>query len=357
MKIVDRSQGRNKVLNDNVDSVIVQKDVMRVVDLNGLQARLTRHFREVLSIRMDTHSWPLETSLPAFLRENYAFLQAKVLGVPCLFLVDRAVHPPTPAAIRKHIFEVQKQWHWEVVYAAAGMDSARRKQLIDQKVPFVMPGNQIYLPMLGIDLREHFKNARGAEERLSPAAQAAFLHALQHPDKGFLSPQEMADSLGYSSMSMSRAFDELESAGLGRGSTAGKRRLMELAGAKSDLWERALPLLRSPVAESMPVPRDLLDGPAAGLTALAAYTRLAEPRMPVIAVSTAMWRPIRNKRAHGQIGGTDDPLVEVEAWIYPPKAVVDGPVVDRLSLFLSLRGTTDERVETALGELLAGMKW
>ena len=132
---------------------------------------------------------------------------------------------------------------------------------------------------------------------------------------------------------------------------------MELADAQRDLWEKALPLLRSPVAESMPMPRDLLDGPAAGLTALASYTSIAEPRMPVIAVSAAAWRPIRNKLVHEQLGGTDAPLVEVEAWIYPPTAVVDGPVVDRLSLFLSLRGTTDERVEAALDELLAGMKW
>jgi hypothetical protein len=107
----------------------------------------------------------------------------------------------------------------------------------------------------------------------------------------------------------------------------------------------------------MNVPTDLLDGPAAGLTALAFYTSIAEPRIPVIAVSAATWRPIRNRLAHEQPGETDAPQVEVEAWTYPPRAVLDGPVVDRLSLFLSLRGTTDERVEAALGELLAGMKW
>jgi hypothetical protein len=132
---------------------------------------------------------------------------------------------------------------------------------------------------------------------------------------------------------------------------------MELPGTKGDLWERALPLLRSPVTESMTVPKDLLDGPAAGLTALALYASIAEPRMPVIAVSAIAWRPIRNRLVHEQPGETDGPQVEMEAWTYPPKAVLDGPVVDRLSLFLSLRGTTDERVEAALGELLAGMKW
>jgi hypothetical protein len=330
---------------------------MKVSDLNDIQGRLTRHFREVLSIGMELKRWPGETSLPAFLRETYAFLAAGVLGTRCLFLVDRAVHLTTPAAIRKHIFEVLKRWDGEVVYVAAAIDSARRKQLIDQNVPFVVPGNQVYLPMLGIDLREHFKSVRGAGQSLSPAAQAAFLHILQHPDKGALSTQEVAGSLGYSSMSMSRTFDQLESAGLGRSSSAGKRRLMELAGPRRDLWERALPLLRSPVAESIPMPRDLLHGPAAGLSALASYTSIAEPRMPVIAVPVDPWRSVRNKLVHQQPGGTDAALVEVEAWIYPPKAVADGPVVDRLSLYLSLGATTDERVEAALGELLAGMKW
>jgi hypothetical protein len=40
---------------------------MKVVDQNGLEEQLTRHFREVLSIGLDVTRWPGETSLPAFL--------------------------------------------------------------------------------------------------------------------------------------------------------------------------------------------------------------------------------------------------------------------------------------------------
>ena len=40
-------------LNDHVDSVILQRSIMKVVDQNGLQARRMRHFREVLSTGMD----------------------------------------------------------------------------------------------------------------------------------------------------------------------------------------------------------------------------------------------------------------------------------------------------------------
>ena len=330
---------------------------MKMVDQDALEARLKRHFREVLSIGIDPKRWPGGALLPAFLREAYSFLAATVLGTQCLFMMERGRQPDTPAAIRKHLFEVGKRWDGGVVYVAAGIDSARRKQLIDQKVPFVVPGNQVYLPMLGIDLREHFKSVRGSAESLSPAAQAAFLHVLHRGEKGALSPKEMAAALGYSSMSMSRAFDELESAGIGTHFIKGKRRLMDLAGPRRVLWEEALPLLRSPVAQSMPMPGDLVKGQAAGLTALAAYTSLAEPRIPITAIAGAVWRPIRNKLVHGQLSGTDSPVAEVEAWTYPPTAVADGPVVDRLSLYLSLRGTSDERVEAALEELLEGMTW
>ena len=109
---------------------------------------------------------------------------------------------------------MQKRWDGEVIYVTAGTDSARRKQLIDQKVPFVVPGNQVYLPMLGIDLREHFKSSPGSRGIVEPCGASCIPPSPAAPDKGALSPREMAECLGYAAMSMSRAFDELESTAL-----------------------------------------------------------------------------------------------------------------------------------------------
>jgi len=354
-----RAQETNKILNDNVDNVIVQIVVMKAAAQNDLQTRLKRHLREVLSIGIDTQPWSGEGSLPAYLREAYAFFCARVLQAPCLFMMDRDVQPNTPAAIRKQMFEVGKRWEGDVVYVAAGIDSARRKQLIDQRVAFIVPGNQVYLPMLGIDLREHFRSVRGATERLGPATQAAFLHALYSGERDVFSPQEMAVSLGYSNMTLSRVFDELESAGLGRHYNEGKRRLMELTGSRRELWEKARPLLRSPISRRFAVAatREELGAPAAGLTALAAYTNLAEPQTPAVAVASAAWSALRSRFPVMGANAVDRPAVEVELWSYPPRAVAEGPVVDRLSLFLSLNGTSDERVESALDELLEEMEW
>ncbi len=331
---------------------------MNTINIKEFEAQLKQHFIEVLSIHMETQLWSEESMLPAFLKEMYVFRTAKILEVPCLFVIDRSVHRNTPASIRKHLIEAGKRWQGEAVYVAAGIDSARRKQLIDQKVPFVVPGNQVYLPMLGIDLREHFRRVRGAVESLSPATQAAFLYVLYEIKGNEFFQQGMAAALGYTSMTMSRAFDELESTGIGKSSVRGRRRVMELTGSPRDRWDKALPMLRSPVVQRVQVPalRNILNAPAAGLTALASYTDLAEPDIPVAALTRTEWQSYRNESVvHDGVGGEDLLMAEVELWSYPP--LVRGPVVDRLSLYLSLRGIADERVEKALSELLDGMKW
>lgn len=39
-----------------------------------------------------------------------------------------------------------------VVYVTTTLASYERKRLVQQKVPFIVPGNQLYLPELAIDL-------------------------------------------------------------------------------------------------------------------------------------------------------------------------------------------------------------
>jgi hypothetical protein len=43
--------------------------------------------------------------------------------------------------------------------------------------------------------------------------------------------------------------------------------------------------------------------------------------------------------------------------VAPPDLLSDGPMVDPLSLYLSLRSSTDERVQQQLGDLIEEVKW
>jgi hypothetical protein len=63
-----------------------------------------------------------------------------------------------------------------VVYVTGTLASYERKRLIEHKVAFLVPGNQLYLPDLGIDLREYFRRPpAAADTALSPATQAMLI--------------------------------------------------------------------------------------------------------------------------------------------------------------------------------------
>jgi hypothetical protein len=53
----------------------------------------------------------------------------------------------------------------------------------------------------------------------------------------------------------------------------------------------------------------------------------------------------------------DDERVEVQTWTYDPRILASNGVVDRLSLYLSVRGSPDERVAQAAEELLETFEW
>jgi len=321
--------------------------------------RLERYLDDALGIRVAVVPWETEGHLPLFLQDRYRFYRAEVLDQKCLFMVDAHAEEESPAAIRKHVEQVREKWDGPVVYVRDRIIAYNRKRLIGHKVPFIVPGTQMYLPTLGIDLREHFKKPRQDTRRLTPAAQAVLIHALLR-DAGNLGPTALAGKLGYSTMAMSRALDELEAAELGQTTANGRERRLRLAGPKREVWEKAQPLLRSPVVKRHAIrlaPNAKIPGPRAGLDALAHYTMLDEPRNIAVALGRENWKVLQ--QTDGVKTAVDDELgaVTVEVWSYEPVLFADGGWVDRLSLYLSLRGTQDERVQAALDQMVKEIPW
>lgn len=63
------------------------------------------------------------------------------------------------------------------------------------------------------------------------------------------------------------------------------------------------------------------------------------------------------EKALREVYPRDPAGVEVETWAYDPGALTRGDVVDKLSLYLSLRDHPDERVGIAAAELLETFEW
>ncbi len=197
--------------------------------------RTVTYLNDNLGTIISPHKIKNEKLLPPYLRQRYNLYHTSILNNDCLLLLDKEIEDSTPAAIRKHIDTISERENTEAIYVCSSMDSYNRKRLIEQRVSFIVPGNQMFLPFMGIDLREHMKNIRIKKETFSPSAQLLLLSLLLGKLKNGVTPGEAAKLLGYSSMTMTRAFDELEENRIGTHSSKGKHRLLIIEEGLKDI--------------------------------------------------------------------------------------------------------------------------
>lgn len=318
-----------------------------------------RYLKETLDIDARPKQWLGTGSLPIFLRNMYIFFEVRILGMHCLVMATKDKTEQTPTTIQKHMLQVRKKWHHEVIYVQQKVTAYNRKRLIQHKIPFVVPLNQMYLPFLGIDLREHFKNIRETEASFSPSTQVVVLYYLSQNSQLRLTPKTLAGELGYSIMTMTRALDELDGTGLGTIAMEGRERVLRFNQNKKQVWETALERLRSPVKKKLWIKThsNKLLGMKAGLSALAHYSNMAEPANPVLALGGKQWKKVHATDGVMTLDIAESNATELEVWSYSPKLFANKGVVDRFSLFLSMRADNDERVQSALESMMEHVEW
>jgi hypothetical protein len=319
---------------------------------------IEHYLRDTLGITITTTPWRGRNHLPHFLKEQYSFVETTLLGKQCLFVIDTGSIEQSPAALRKHMDMIQARQEGEVIYVRSAVTAYNRKRLIEHKVPFIVPGNQMYLPMLAIDLREYFRTLRSEVPTLSPSTQAIIIDALLRKTE-VITPSGMAQRLGYSAMTMTRAFNELATAKLADVTVESRQRHLRFNQNGRELWTKALPLLRSPVNKRLFIRRSHAPtgGLRAGLTALAQYSMLASPEYTTHALSQEDWKSLKqvNKLIVSPIRDAD--VDELEVWSYPPALFAEHNKVDPLSLYLSLKDQRDERVEASVEEMMKNVAW
>jgi hypothetical protein len=327
--------------------------------MNALIRNIQVYINETLGIRVNPERWNLSDNLPLFLKDSYDFYQAEILDLQTLLMVARHPFDQTPATVKKHIQHVQKKWEGEVIYVTRQVKSYDRRRLIEYKVSFVVPGNQMYLPLLGLDLREHFKKARIESRHVSPSTQAVIIKALTHGTDRFLFSRELATELGYTSMTIIRAFDEIELHELGSSTYEGRERVLKIDLSRRELWDKSQNLMRSPVKKRLWL--DYAAKPLlriqAGLTALANYSMLAAPVQPVFAISSAEWRNIKLLKEVKELPASEPNSYEIEIWWYDPTISTRDGIVDPYSLYLSIKDDVDERVQSSLKEMMEHVQW
>lgn len=314
---------------------------------------LERYLERTLLDNVKVREIDKAISVSAFLERAYVFFEARILGAQCV-LIAATENAATPANLAKHVSLVRSAMDAIVVFATPSLSAHNRSRLIARGVAFVVPGNQLYIPDLAMDLRESFRAPKPRNvERLSPAAQAVFFHYMLRLGESAKTPSAIAKRLRYAPMSVGRAFDVLAAAGLAKTGKRGKERQISFSADRRELMEAARPLLRSP-ARSFKRIRDPRPPPGlklAGESALAELTDLAPPQTETFAVAARSWKAIAESFEFKEVDEFEGSFT-VETWSYDPAGLSDGPLVDPLSLYAQFHDHRDERVSMAAQRLL-----
>jgi DNA-binding transcriptional ArsR family regulator len=315
---------------------------------------------------LDTHMGPIVprvvSSLPLFLRERFSVFSVKLFGHNWLLAVEvGGWEPGTPAEYRQHWNQLKQATRDDRVAIVLPFVSATvRNRMVHMGIPFIIPDTQLFLPECITLLTESYGVSLPERGRpLSPAAQVLLLMQVEKGGLEELSAKELSARLGYSRASMSIATSELEQNQLCETYRKGKEQRIIFKGAGKSLWEAGLPLLRSPVVRTLFVTwtRPLPDAKRAGISSLAKRSQLDEDPTPVFALPE---KRIRQGLEQGLVNGCADRYgadAQVEVWRYDAASLSDGPDVDPLSLYLSLRKDPDERVQAALAVMMEDVAW
>ena len=165
-----------------------------------------------------------------------------------------------------------------------------------------------------------------------------------------MSTSQAAKDLGLTPTSISRASKQLEAMKILKAKKAGVQKILFSDASPQELFTRAEKFLLNPVKRTVYVPKKMIEEKLleSGYSALSEYSMLNTPSVPCYASDKiSQW----NRCMTNDLQDSDS-QVAVEMWRYNPQKLSKTKMVDKISLALSLREDTDERVEEAVEEML-----
>ena len=179
---------------------------------------LFHYINEVLGTDLDSEPVPSNylDSLPLYIRESYRFYFVRLYNHSFVLAEIRKEDSFSNLQIEKHLGIIRSALNKKVALVSEGMSAINRKRFIEKGIDFVVPGKQLFLPDMLIDLKETFSDSRmnKKKDKLLPSSQYILLYHILHRYNEIqikdLSFKELAERMGYTQMAISKAVENLK---------------------------------------------------------------------------------------------------------------------------------------------------
>jgi len=262
-------------------------------------------------------------------------------------------------SLEKQLVSIKEATNYEVAYHFDKLTKAQRDSLLTRRIPFIAGSDQIYLPFLGIALRNNLKSKSDVySEKMMPATQSLFLYLLYNHKEESILKKNAAEKLGLTRTSITRASEQLKGMGLIVEERCGKEIRMMAVAEGWELYKSAKQYLISPVQKRLyvKVPSDYYKMVLAGESALSSVSMLGEPKYSTFAIYKD--DDSAKELQEVDIKWQDDiDVAQIELWKYNPMLFAKDGKIDPVSLAMSLSKNEDERIQGELERFMEEYQW
>lgn len=298
-------------------------------------------------------------NLPVYMTSGRSFYRAKHSELDFFIIKIGNKEKFGVVAFDKQLKKYQDATNKNVAFCFENLTKVQRDALLARKIPFICGSSQLYLPFLGMLISNDFKKKQETKfDKMMPATQELFLYLLYKCKNKKVIKKQAAEELGLTRTSVTRASEQLAAMNLIQQEKIGKEYQMWLVSSGLDAFECAKPFLINPVQKKMfvQVSNGMEKYPLSGEFALGKCTMLNSPDLRCVAIDKGE-ELVKNFTEVDVNWETDKECIEVELWKYNPMLFQKNGLADPISLYMSLQGNEDERVEASVEEYLEGYEW
>ena len=301
-------------------------------------------------IRMLTHEKKNDSKLPLAIACCYTLYDIEFMETIVTLAVPTEFDNISPMQLSKHQTKMMEVFHHPVVFALESVASYNLSRLTHAKVNFIVPNKLVFVPSLLIVLRKMRNKSKVMPNKMPPVAQMLVLYHLEKSTIDGLNTSEIAKLVGLAYPTINVALRWLDTNNIIT-LVGGKQKSVQIILNKMELWNKSLPLMSSPIERILFTDIKPTGSLMSGETAMGHYTMLAEPTTTVVAIdkTTAKENAAIMSKQYGDI--------KVEVWKYSPTLLSEIGIVDKLSLYLCMKDSDDERVQLECDTLIEDMKW
>lgn len=296
------------------------------------------------------HAKGKDNKLPLAIATSYSFYDLEFMETQVTIAIPTGLDGITPMQLAKHQAKMIEAFHHPVIFALESVASYQIARLTQAKVDFIVPGKIVFIPSMLIVLRELKNTVKEMPEKMPPVAQMLVLYHLETRTIDGLTASEIAELTGLAYPTINVALRWLVANNI-IALVGSKQKHVQITMSKEELWNKSLPLMSSPIERILFTDTKPEGSLMAGETAMGHYTMLAEPATPVVAIDKATAK-INAAMMNKEFGD-----IKVEVWKYSPTLLSDGEWADRLSLYLCMKDSEDERIQMECDTLIEEMKW